>query len=114
MLQLMHVQHHATNVVQRKVLFETVSRWINERIRADGELPAEARDDPGSLNLLHNILIGDEPMTTDREAARAFTALVKRFTGNGPVDQVAIAALEIADGIEQLADDHDILHLTLV
>lgn len=114
MLQLMHVQHHATNVVQKKVLFETVSRWIDERIRTDGNLWAEARNDPASLNLLHDILIDDEPATTDQPAALAFAALVERYATRAPVDPVATAALEIAEAIRRLANEHDVLHLTLV
>ena len=114
MLQLMHVAHHATNVVQRKILFETASRWIDERIRSDDALSTETRGDPASVNLLHNLLIDDQPTTTDRQAALAFVALVERFTGKAPVDQAAIAALEVADGIRQLATEHEILHLTLV
>ena len=113
MLQLMHVEHHATNVVQRKILFETASRWIDERIRADDDLSTETRDDPASVNLLHNVLIDDQPTTTSREAALAFVALVERFTAKGPVDQAAIAALEVADGIRYLANEHEVLHLTL-
>ncbi len=112
-VQLMHVQHYATNVVQRKVLFQTVSRWIDERIRADGELCADTRNDPGSVNLLHNILIDDEPTATDRDTALAFAALVERFASKSPLDQVAIAALEIAEGIRYLANEHEVLHLTL-
>ena len=114
MLQLMHVEHHATNVVQRKVLFETVSRWIDERIRTDGNLWTEARIDPGKMNLLHNILNDDEPTTTDRRKALAFAALVERYATRAPVDPVATAALEVAIGIRELATEHDVLHLTLV
>lgn len=114
MLHLMHVKYHATNVVQRKVLFETASRWIDERIRADDDLSTGTRDDPASVNLLHSVLIDDQPTTTDRQAALAFVALVERFTGKAPVDQAAIAALEVADGIRCLPNEHEILHLTLV
>ena len=114
MHQLVNIQYHATDVVGRKELFETVRQWIDERIRTDDKLDADARNDPESVNLLHEILIGEEPTAIEREAALAFVDMVERFTSDGPVDQIATAAVEIAEGIRQLANEYETLHLTLV
>ena len=113
-LEPTHIQHHASSVILTKKEFETVSGWIDERIQAHGDLRAEERNDPGSVNLLHNILIDDQPTAVDHEAALDFTDMVERFTSNSPVDLVATAALEIAKGIRYLANKREVLHLTLV
>ena len=105
-VQLMHVEHHASSVVLTKNGFETVSRWIDERIRADGGLRPEERNDPGTVNLHHNILIDDQPTAVDREAGVAFAAMVERFTGKKPAGEVPAAALQVAEGIRYLANEH--------
>lgn len=114
MLHLMNIEYEPTNVVQTRTMLEAASGWIDKRVRADNTLGNDTRKDPGSVNLLHRVLSDDELTTIEHKEALAFADMVKGFTNGGSAnDPAAAAAAEIAEGIRQLTNDHETLHLTL-
>ena len=113
MLQLMTIEYHASNVVQRKELIRTASNWIDKHVRKDAHLDASVREEPRRVNLLHDLLESDEPTATQQAAALKFAEIVDRYASEASAGLAATAAVELAHGIRELAEGRDVLYLTL-
>ena len=113
MLQLMTIEYHASDVVQRKELIRAASDWIDEHVREDAQLDAIVREKPERVNLLHDLLDSDEPTATQQAAALKFAEIVDRYASEVSTGQAATAAVELAHGIRELAEGRDVLYLTL-
>ena len=116
MLHLMHMSYEPTNVLFPQQGFKTISAWLDDKIAGDSTLEETERKDPATVNLLHNMLIDeDPPMTAEREAVLLFCEIVERAAKTETGDrELADAALEVSRGMKDLADAYDPVHLALV